>query len=296
MRRKGGLIEKRLEAEGQIFPYLTGGCGAPLILLHGFTANKDNFNKLSRHLTSHFTVYAPDWPGFGDSSRDLKADYSSDAQVEHLYTFVTALGIEKIHLIGSSLGGAFAALFTAKYSDMVASLCLICAAGTRENRESSLMQDFRRTGKFPHLIKNPGDHWKKWNALFAVPIRLPYCVDYAMGLAAARDYELHKTILTTLSEEPNLEDRCGVLFTPTLIITGDKDAIVPPESVYSLAKIFPASIIKIFANVGHIPMVEAPDETAREYFSFRRCLPAVPIGSSDGNSSRNFVGACKDVC
>ena len=98
------MIEKRLEANGQVFPYLTGGTGEPLVLLHGFTANKDNFNALSRHLTPHYTVYTPDWPGFGDSSRAPNADYGSAAQIEHRYAFVNALGLRKFHLVGSSMG------------------------------------------------------------------------------------------------------------------------------------------------------------------------------------------------
>lgn len=273
MRKKAGLVERCLDAKGQTFPYLTGGSGPPLLLLHGFTANKDNFNALSRYLTPHYTVYAPDWPGFGDSSRNPSADYSADAQVEHLHAFVNALGIQKIHLIGSSLGGTFAALFTAKYTDSVASLCLLCAAGTRENKDSVLMQEFRRTRIFPHLIKNPKDHWKKWSALFATPMRIPYCVDYAMGVAAAHDYELHKSILVTLADEPSLEARCSVLPTPALIIAGEKDVIIPAQSVHSLAKIFPNSVIKIMANVGHLPMVEVPHQTAREYLAFRGNLP-----------------------
>jgi abhydrolase domain-containing protein 6 len=272
MRNKAGLVERCLVANGQKFPYLTGGSGAPLLLLHGFTANKDTFNALSRYLTPHYTVYTPDWPGFGDSSRDPKANYSSDAQVEHLHNFVTVLGLHKFHLIGSSMGGAFAALFTVKYAELVESLCLICAAGTQEFSDSLLMQKFRQTGLFPHLIKDPKDHGKKWKALFATPLRIPYCADYAMGVAAARDYELHKNILTALTEEASLEDRCGVSPTPTLIMTGDKDAIVPPESVHSLATSFPMSTVKIMTNVGHIPMVEVPLTTAEEYLAFRANL------------------------
>lgn len=275
MCKKAGLVEKRLEANGQTFPYLTGGSGPPLVLLHGFTANKDAFNALSRHLTPRYTLYKPDWPGFGDSSRDPHADYCSDAQVEHLHAFINALGIQKFHLIGSSMGGAFAALFTARYPDLIESLCLIFAAGSNESRDSALIQEFRRTGSFPHLIKDPKDHWKKWNTLFAAPLRIPNCVDYVVGVAAAREYALHKSILTMLTEEPSLEERYGVPFTSTLIIAGDKDAIVPPESVNSLATIFPISTIKIMANVGHIPMVEVPCATSDEYLAFRANLPRV---------------------
>ena len=94
-----------------------------------------------------------------------------------------------------------------------------------------------------------------------------------MGVAAARDYALHKNILAALTEERSLEEQCGGPLTPTLIITADKDGIVPSESAKSLAKAFPVSIVKIMANVGHIPMVEVPQATADEYLAFRANLP-----------------------
>ena len=70
-----------------------------------------------------------------------------------------------------------------------------------------------------------------------------------------------------------MEELCGVPLTPTLIITGDEDGIVPSDSAKSLAKAFPASIVNIMANVGHIPMVEVPEATADEYLAFRANLP-----------------------
>ena len=70
-RAMAGLESKSVVAQGQTFPYLTGGSGEALVLVHGFTANKDVWDAVARYLTTRYTVYAPDLPGFGDAARQF---------------------------------------------------------------------------------------------------------------------------------------------------------------------------------------------------------------------------------
>ena len=69
-RRIGRLHLREVEVDGHRLPYLEGGQGEPLLLLHGFGGNKDHWTMIAPHLTPHFHVYAPDLPGFGDATRD----------------------------------------------------------------------------------------------------------------------------------------------------------------------------------------------------------------------------------
>ena len=121
LRRLAGLQAKTIRVQGQTFPYLVGGSGDPLVLVHGFTADKDTWGAVARHLTAQYTVIAPDLPGFGDTVRDPNANYSLDTQVENLRVFVQSMGLKRVHLGGNSMGGVVA-VYAAKYPQEVASL------------------------------------------------------------------------------------------------------------------------------------------------------------------------------
>src|SRR6516164_4315536 len=97
-RWRSGLSRKEVAIPGGLrYVYLEGGQGEPLILLHGFGANKDNFTPVARFLTPHYRVIAPDHIGFGESSHSQDADYAAPAQAARLHAFTRALGIERFH-------------------------------------------------------------------------------------------------------------------------------------------------------------------------------------------------------
>lgn len=267
-RRAAGLQLRSTVAQGQVFPYLEGGSGAPLVLVHGFTANKDAFSAVGRYLTPHYRMIVPDLPGFGDSSRDPGADYGYEAQVAQLHAFVGALGLTRFHLGGNSMGGGIAALYAALHPQAVASLWLLDAAATQEVTQSALYQDFLATGKFALLTDTPQDHPQKMALVFGKMPFIPWAVHHALGVQAAADYPLHQQIFHAIRGATPLEQRVERLETPALIVTGTLDRVVPPAAVETLAQIFVNHRIVRMPGVGHIPMVEAPRQTAQDYLAF----------------------------
>lgn len=279
-RSVAGLQVQHVDVQGQAYPYLAGGpdapAGLPLVLVHGFTADKDTFVQVARYLTPQYRVYAPDLPGFGDAARNPTADYRYEAQVDNLHAFVGALGLPRFHLGGSSMGGGIAALYAAQYPQQVASLWLLDAAATREVTESALYKDFLATGKFGLLIESPQAHPKKMELLFGQPRFIPYAVHQTLGEKASADYPLHFKILQTLRSATPLEQRYSHLQTPTLIVTGTQDRVVPPAAADTLARVFVRSTTVRMDGVGHIPMVEVPRRTAADYLAFRAGLESAP--------------------
>ncbi|MCX5849853.1 MAG: alpha/beta fold hydrolase [Deltaproteobacteria bacterium] len=80
-RKRSGLTLKEINLPGELhYVYLEGGKGEPLVLLHGFGANKDNFIRVARFLTPHYRVIIPDHIGFGESGHPQDADYSAGVQ------------------------------------------------------------------------------------------------------------------------------------------------------------------------------------------------------------------------
>jgi len=109
-----GLARKEVElANGVRYVYLEGGKGEPLMLLHGFGANKDNFVRVAKYLTPHYRVVIPDQIGFGESAKPPKGDYAPRAQAERLRALAKALGMPQLHLGGNSMGGHIALTYAA---------------------------------------------------------------------------------------------------------------------------------------------------------------------------------------
>ena len=99
---------------------------------------------------------------------------------------------------------------------------------------------------------------------------------YALLENSKRDFEFHGNILKSLVKSNPIESRYSNLQTPSLIVTGDKDQIVPPASVQTLAKVFPKNQVKVMQGLGHIPMTEDPKSTAEDYLAFRATLVKAP--------------------
>jgi pimeloyl-ACP methyl ester carboxylesterase len=128
-RSSAGLEQHSIKVDGLHIEYLEGGQGDVVLLLHGFGANKDNWTRISKHITPHYRVIAPDLPGFGESSRQPDANYTIAAQADRVNAFVRTLGIQSFHLGGSSMGGNIAGVYAAQHPESVISLWLVAPGG-----------------------------------------------------------------------------------------------------------------------------------------------------------------------
>src|SRR5438132_7316497 len=129
-RHRSGLVRKTIDLPGGLnCVYLEVGQDEPLLLLHGFGADKDNFTRVARYLTPHYRVIVPDLVGFGESAHRADVDYHYAAQAERLRAFVQALGLSRIDLGGNSMGGGIAMSYAAQHPTEVASLWLSDCAG-----------------------------------------------------------------------------------------------------------------------------------------------------------------------
>lgn len=270
-RWRSGLREQRAVIPGFTMPYLDGGRGEPLVLIHGFGADKDNFTRIARFLTPHYRVICPDLPGFGAATRDASARHGIADQVARLHAFLGQLGLGRVHLGGSSMGGFIAAQFAGTHPDQVASVWLLDAAGTAKASESELVRNYVATGELPLLVRTEADFPALIDAAMHRKPFLPYSLRITLARRAVADYALHQTILQQFAgESPLLEAQFKTLPTPALIVWGLEDRILSPAGAETLQALFPNSEVKLMADIGHLPMMEAPAETASDYLAFRR--------------------------
>lgn len=271
-RRRAGLVRKEIDLPGGLhFAYLEGGQGEALMLLHGFGANKDNYTRVARFLTQHYRVIAPDHIGFGESSHPPDADYAPGAQVERLRTLAQALGIRSLHLGGSSMGGQIALTYAALHPAEVESLWLLDAAGVWTAPESELRRIIRETGHNPLMASSEDEFAQIVRFAMSDPPFIPRPMLDVMARERIRNFALEERIFNELAAD-TVEARIAGNATPALIVWGDRDRALHVASADILQKLLPRSQVIIMAGVGHLPMIERPQQSADDYLRFRRSL------------------------
>ena len=273
-RQRAGLTAAVQPLQGLQTPYLHGGKGEVLVMLHGFAADKDRFYDLARHLKDHTRLLIPEMAGHGDADKDPGADYSVVAQVERVRAFVHSHKLATIHLGGIGMGGTIAAWYAARYPDEVASLWLLNASATQDAWQAPWVQTYDATGHCPMIVQTLEEHLAKWKLGMDETKYLPYCVLHAWATAGARDFALHKTMFKAMRQTPPLENHYTGLQTPALIVGGELDRLVPAASVRTLAKVFTRAQAMVVQDLGHLPHLESPAQIAQDYVAFRAKLVA----------------------
>lgn len=274
-RQQSQLVEKQLKIPGFEIAYLEGGSGEPLVLVHGIGADKDNFTRAARWLTPHYRVISIDLPGFGQSSKPEQADYGIPAQVERLEEIMQALGLQRAHFGGSSMGGWIIASYAAKYPDKAASLWLLGAAGAKGGNPTEVGKAYER-GEYLLFSQKPEDFEKVLDFVMVQRPFIPGSVRQVLAGQAVANYTLHTRIFRNLMEhwdEYSVNDRIRDLPVPALIVYGDTDRAVDPGNGLIWKQLLPNSQLEIMKGIGHLPMMEAPQVVAQRYVQFREGLP-----------------------
>jgi pimeloyl-ACP methyl ester carboxylesterase len=271
-RWRAGLETKQLALGELQLAYLDGGAGEPLLLIHGFGADKDNFTRVAGHLTPRYRVLIPDLPGYGDSSKPGDGDYSVARQVENVRAFARTLGVQRAHVGGSSMGGQIAATWAAKYPAEVASLWLLAPAGTAAAADSELGRRYRDGGESLLVARTPEEHARVRDFVMSRPPYLPSSVRRVLGERAAANFELHSRIFAELARTAPLESWVSRIEAPALIVWGTEDRALHPNGAEAMRALLPGGRVVLMPGIGHLPMIEAVAATARDYLAFRQSL------------------------
>jgi pyruvate dehydrogenase E2 component (dihydrolipoamide acetyltransferase) len=138
---------------GHTVSYATMGTGGDVVVLvHGYGGDKNSWLFVQEPLatagsgdsdqSSGRTVHALDLPGHGESSKRLAEDADLDSLAAVVIGFLDALGIDRAHLVGHSLGGAVVTAAAAEAPERVRSLTLLAPAGFGEDADAEYLQQF----------------------------------------------------------------------------------------------------------------------------------------------------------
>ncbi|MDJ0701071.1 MAG: alpha/beta hydrolase [Woeseiaceae bacterium] len=267
-----GMKARTIDVDGTSWPYLEGGnpSGEPMLLIHGFGADKDNWSLLARVLRRDFRLIAPDLPGFGDNDKTPGKDYRPRDQARYLAAFVDAMGLDRFHLAGNSMGGYIALEFALAFPGRLKSMALLNNAGVSMPNKSDVF-----------LAADRGDNVLVVNSVeeFAALLEkiayksLPfprYVLNY-LGDKAVTQRDFIDPIFWLMHDDivnRPLDDRLHEIEVPTLIVWGSHDQILDVSSVDSMKDRLPNNEVVVFDDVGHVPMIECPKETAAAYRDF----------------------------
>ena len=264
-------------ASGDTISYLEGGnkAGAPLLLIHGFGGNKDNFTPIAPEL-AQYHLLIPDLLGFGDSSKPRQADYRADAQARRLHALLQATGMaDAIHVGGNSMGGSIAVAYAALYPKTTRSLWLLDSSGFWS---AGLHKAFERAtlDNNPLLIDSTEAYFSLYDRVMYHPPYIPKTMQAVFAQDSIANRDLHSQILAQIVTD-NVEGRAATVAQyeiPTLIVWGEKDNILKPETGQLMHTLMPQANLIMMPEVGHVPMVEAVEQTAHDYKAFRDSIEA----------------------
>ena len=258
--------------------YLEGGSGEPLVLVHGFGADKDNFTRVARWLTPHYRVIVPDLVGFGESTHLADADYRYAAQAERVRAFAQALGLERVHLGGNSMGGGIAMSYAARHPQEVGSLWLVDAAGIAEAPPGELAKIVGAGGRNPLLVTKESDFPELMKFAMSDPPWLPGPVMDVLARERMANQDLERNVFRQIAAD-SVSDAIRGLTTPTLIVWGADDRALSAGTVPVLQALLPNAQAIVMPGIGHAPMIERPRESAEDYLRFRARIAAAPVAA-----------------
>lgn len=268
-RARAGLTKHSIQLDnGLTYVYLEGGHGEPLLLLHGFNANKDNFTRIAGKLTSKYHVIIPNQIGFGESSHLANADYRTDAQAQRLHQFLTKLKIKQVHIGGSSMGGAISVAYAARYGSEVKSVWLLDSGGVSSAPKTAMFDAFDKTGHFSLIARTPEEYEMIYKLAMYNPPFVPKSMLHVFAKESIANADLEYQIIKQLMPD-SIEERAKLIKVPTLIVWGEKDQILNVKGAAILHQLIAQSRVVIMPNIGHLPMLEEAGQTAKDYLAFR---------------------------
>ena len=226
-----------------------GGTGPALVFLHG-AGGHAGWMAFLEELSARFQVFAPEHPGFGQSDDPPWLDEVSDLAYFHL-DLLQALGLAKVHLMGTSLGGWVAAEMAVRSTARLASLTLVGAVGI--TAKGAPIPDIFRMPEEENLRRYYADQERAVRRLGDLAKADP-------SVIAKNRATVTRLAYRPRFHNPGLAKWLHRIDVPTLLIWGDTDRMFPLEHAQAFQKAIPGAKLVVIAKCGHVPQIEKPDE------------------------------------
>lgn len=242
------------------FTYLERGAGTPLVLLHGVGSAARSWRHQLDGLSQGYRVIAWDAPGYGGSSRLAAPQPGAEDYASALRGFLGALGVERFHLVGHSLGCIMAARFARLHPERILTLTLASIAtgharlptADRDRLRAGRLDDLAALGargmaekRGPRLVGADADEATIRSVVETMAMLNPEGYTQAVRMLSFADT---RTDVSALAEGMRVQ-----------FIYGDADAITTPEQNRSVHRERPGAPVHVLPGAGHAIYLEQPD-------------------------------------
>ncbi len=237
------------------------GQGDPLLLINGLGADHTAWGLQTEELSRDFRVVVFDNPGIGQTTGP-PGPYTSERFAEVAAGLLRALGVERAHVVGASMGGIIAQELALEHPELVRSLSLHATWGRADRYLVALMRSWQTIARSVPLIELMRQIW-----LFVFTVR--YFNERAADIA-----ELERQVLEQaypqLAEAfcdqaeaciaHDVLERLPAIVAPTYLSVGDRDLLTPAHHAYRIKEQMPHALLRVWKEMGHAPFWEIPDE------------------------------------
>ena len=238
---------QRLSVNGVEVAMLTAGSGEPLLFLHG--AGTSSGFDFALGWADQFQVLIPYHPGFGESGDDPRVREMHD-YVLHYLELLDQLGLERVNLVGQSLGGWLAARFAIEHGHRVRRLVLCGPVGLRVPEHPTLdIFSLPPEQLLPRMIANQD--------LLQRRLSQPPGIDAVV--AQYREQTSLARVMWERNYDLTLERWLHRARMPTLLVWGQEDQVVPVEQAQVWARRLPNARIEVLPGAGHLVFHETAE-------------------------------------
>ncbi len=228
------------------FKFVEEGNGEPLVLLHGLFGALSNFRDLLNTFKDKYRVLIPILPLY-----ELGLETGVMALSKYVARFLDAMDLDKVHLLGNSLGGHVALLYTLAHQEKVKTLILTGSSGLFEN---GMGETYPKRGDYEYIKK-------KTELTFYDPkMATKELVDEVFSIVNNRLKVIMIIRLAKSAIRNNLGHELQEIKIPTCLIWGKNDTITPPMVAEEFLKLMPHAELHWINHCGHAPMMEVPGE------------------------------------
>ena len=263
--------------DGRRLNYVDIGTGpeTPVILVHGLGGQWQNWLENLPRIAQERRVIAPDLPGFGLSEMP-REDISISGYARCVEALRERLGIERVNLVGNSMGGFIAAEVAIQFAPGVERLVLVSAAGlTGPNVYRAPVMTGGRVAaaltavtaaRHRAMARRPISRHLALLLVARHPARLRAEVAWEALMKGAGKPGFHDALRASL--EYDFRDRLPEIGCPTLIVWGEKDAVLPLRDAHEFERLIPDSRKVVLPDTGHVPQLERPEAFNRTLLEF----------------------------
>ncbi len=250
--------------------YKIEGRGPAILLLHGTASSLHTWDAWTKELAKQFTVVRLDLPAFGLTGATIQRDYSLDFYVDFIHQFTKSINLSRFSLAGNSLGGGIAWAYAAENPQQIEKLILLDASGFPKQQQpivftlanNPLTASILRSLTPKLFIQNNLQQVYHRDELITDEIVDRY---WRLSLREGSRQAFVDRVQTSFAYPI---EKLSSVTAPTLIQWGQHDTWIDVSDAQKFAQKLVNSDVKIYPNVGHVPMEEAPQQTVADAITF----------------------------